>query len=78
MVHSQKLMVAFRQGNKRMFIMQFVRGRRAKNNMLLKYIRHRFWCSRIDRDTCKASTDLEEGIVPRILEKWSKCGLRNN
>lgn len=71
-------MVAFPLAKKPMYIMLLRKVLKAGSSMQLKFIRLPFWCSRIEKDMCRVSLDLEEGIALPILVKWLKCGLRRN
>jgi hypothetical protein len=56
--------------SKLMYTMEYIRVRRVSDNTLLRYIKHRFWCSRIEKDMYTESLDFVEGIVQLIQEKW--------
>ena len=61
-----------------MFTMLQNKANKAKSNMPSKYIKHLFLYSKTDNVMFKANLDLEGVTVLLILEKWLKCGHRNN
>jgi hypothetical protein len=64
------------QENKPMFIM--LKNNRPVSNMLLKFTKLVFWFSKTEKDMLRDNSDLEKDTQPKILERWSRCGQKNN